>query len=152
LGELILVGLFGVVPLLALKRVVDWYRSSEAAVRREARKLPVTPFAEIVPGKRVKVRAQIELVGAPLEAPISGRPCAGWRVELIEETLDEHKPVLQDDALAISPYVRQPGSWRWCGHRARRSGRAAGWSTSWITKRAVDAFSAASLRPAARAF
>jgi hypothetical protein len=46
--------------------------------------LPVTPLEEVVAGRRVKVKAFLELVAAPLVAPISGRKCAGCSFQLFK--------------------------------------------------------------------
>jgi hypothetical protein len=44
----------------------------------------VTAIADVVPRVRVKIQGRIELLGAPLRAPVSGRTVAGYSVSLFE--------------------------------------------------------------------
>ena len=63
---------------------VSWLRSPERLREKQARAIAVTPLEEVVAGRRVKVKAFLEIVVPPLVAPISGRKCAGWSIELLE--------------------------------------------------------------------
>jgi len=63
-----------------------WYFGREQRLKRRLRSLPVQPIAETPEGKDVRVAGRLAYVdgNAPLTAPISGRPCAAWRV-VVEE-------------------------------------------------------------------
>jgi hypothetical protein len=65
---------------------LSWYRHPDRVVKREAGRLPFTAIDDVVAGRRVKVKAFLELVGTPLEAPVSGRACAGWSVHVEEDS------------------------------------------------------------------
>ena len=54
----------------------DWW------IRRQTRRLPVTPLDRVADGARVKIAGRVDVGHTPLEAPITGRPCAAWSVEL----------------------------------------------------------------------
>ncbi|MCU1277772.1 MAG: hypothetical protein JWM53_1318 [bacterium] len=63
-------------------------------------------IADVVPGVRVKICGTIELLGAPLVAPISGRACAGFAASLYERNKYIDAPwrrVLVDDA--VEPFL-----------------------------------------------
>lgn len=53
-------------------------------IRWRSRRLPVTPVDRVVEGRRVKVMGRVDAGAQPLEAPITGRRCAAWSVELQE--------------------------------------------------------------------
>lgn len=56
--------------------VRDWW------IRRQTRRLAVTALDRVADGARVKVAGRVDVGHNPLEAPITGRPCAAWSVEL----------------------------------------------------------------------
>jgi hypothetical protein len=51
-------------------------------IRWRTRRLPVTPIDRVSEGARVKVMGRVDPGDEPLEAPITGRACAAWSVEL----------------------------------------------------------------------
>lgn len=57
---------------------------SDAWIRWRARRLPVTPIDRAGDGVRVKIVGRLEAGKRPLEAPISGRACVAWTVEVQE--------------------------------------------------------------------
>ncbi len=80
LGELL-----GVVALFAAGSWIASLVGRDARLRRAAEKLPVTPMRDVVDGRPVKVMGTVDLPRPPLVAPISGRGCAGWAVDLQEQ-------------------------------------------------------------------
>jgi hypothetical protein len=66
--------------LFAARRTSTWIRDHERLRRTMAR----TPIADVTPGVRVKISGTIELLGAPIHAPVSGRACAGFSTSLFE--------------------------------------------------------------------
>ena len=59
-----------------LEDVRDWW------IKRQARRLRPTAIDRVGDGARVKVVGRVDVGREPLEAPISGRPCAAWSVEV----------------------------------------------------------------------
>lgn len=80
LGELL-----GVVALFSAGSWVASLVGRDQRLRRAAEKLPVTAMRDAVEGRPVKVMGIVDLPRPPLVAPISGRGCAGWAVDLQEE-------------------------------------------------------------------
>ena len=66
-----------------------WYYSAEARARRAMKKVPRRAIAEVIQGERVRVVGEVSLA-EPVEAPLSGRPCAYWRV-LVEQHVSRGK-------------------------------------------------------------
>jgi hypothetical protein len=56
----------------------------DAWIRWRTRRLPVTPLDRVADGTRVKVAGRLDAGEQPLVAPISGRACAAWSVEVQE--------------------------------------------------------------------
>lgn len=77
--------LLGVAALFASGSWVASLVGRDRRLRRAAEKLPVTAMRDAVEGRPVKVMGTVELPRPPLWAPISGRGCAGWAVDLQEE-------------------------------------------------------------------
>jgi hypothetical protein len=50
--------------------------------RRALRRLPLTPIADAAAGAWVRVGGTVEVLGAPLRAPLSGRACAYYEVRV----------------------------------------------------------------------
>jgi hypothetical protein len=46
--------------------------------------LPITPLDQVTDGARVKIAGRVDAGERPLAAPISGRACAAWSVEVRE--------------------------------------------------------------------
>jgi hypothetical protein len=51
-------------------------------IRHKARRLGPTEIDRVGDGARVKVVGRVDVGARPLEAPITGRPCAAWSVEV----------------------------------------------------------------------
>jgi hypothetical protein len=64
-------------------------------IRRDARRRPATALRDVVVGARVKIIGRIAGVQQLLEAPLTLRKCAGYRIEL--QTLDERAPTFIAD-------------------------------------------------------
>jgi molybdopterin-binding protein len=60
--------------------VRDWW------IRRQVRRLSITAIDRVSDGARVKISGRLDPGRQPLEAPITGRPCAAWSVEVQEGT------------------------------------------------------------------
>jgi hypothetical protein len=65
-------------------------------LKRSAAKLPLTPLREAVEGRRVKVSGVIDPESARLKAPISGRACAAWLVDLEQGSNNGWEEVLTE--------------------------------------------------------
>ena len=67
-------------------RCVVWLIESavDGWIRWRTRRLRVTPIEHVSDGVRVKVTGRLDAGDEPLEAPITGRACAAWSVELQE--------------------------------------------------------------------
>jgi hypothetical protein len=61
-----------------LDDVRDWW------IKRQARRLSPTAIDRVAEGARVKVVGRVDAGTQPLEAPITGRRCAAWSVEVQE--------------------------------------------------------------------
>ena len=66
----------------ALAAATALHLRSEARLEAAAAKLPLTPMRQVVDGVRVKVAGIIDPESARLTAPITGRACAAWSVDL----------------------------------------------------------------------
>lgn len=82
-------GGFTVVWVLAIGAVlvysgVRWYLSDEQKAKRALREAQQLPIREVRDGQVVKVCGRLRYVGEPLVAPLSGRRCGAWRVEVDE--------------------------------------------------------------------
>lgn len=58
--------------------------TGDAWVRWRSRQLSVTPIDRINDGTRVKIVGRVDAAAPPLEAPITGRACVAWSVEVQE--------------------------------------------------------------------
>jgi hypothetical protein len=65
-----------------------WMWSADRRERRRLTSPPRRDIRDVVPGELVRIVGRVE-VSAPLEAPLTGRPCAFWRV-IIRNGRDEH--------------------------------------------------------------
>lgn len=68
---------------------LSWWFSADAQARRAMRAVPVRPIGEAIEGEKVRLIGPAE-IEAPLSAPLSGRPCAVWRV-VVEERVRSGK-------------------------------------------------------------
>jgi len=66
--------------LFAARRTSRWMRDQE----RLRRTMKLVRIADVTPGVRVKICGTVELIGAPLHAPVSGRAAAGFAATLYE--------------------------------------------------------------------
>ncbi len=59
-----------------------WYFGREQRLRRRIKALPLSSIAQTPEGQDVRVSGRLAYLGdrAPLTAPVSGRPCAAWRI------------------------------------------------------------------------
>ena len=73
---------------LALAGTYGWFFSRERRLKRRIKGLPISPIAQTPEGRDVRVSGRLVYLGgeAPLIAPLSGRPCAAWRVLVRERT------------------------------------------------------------------
>ncbi|MEZ4336868.1 MAG: hypothetical protein R3B82_09595 [Sandaracinaceae bacterium] len=62
---------------------VGWYFSADQRTKRKMRAIPVRAIGEVMEGEVARVVGKVR-VDAPLIAPLSGRPCAYWRI-VVEE-------------------------------------------------------------------
>ncbi len=63
-----------------------WFLAREQRLKRRIKTLPLSSIGETPELQDVRVTGQLAYLGdrAPLEAPLSGRPCAAWRVVVRE--------------------------------------------------------------------
>ena len=106
--------LFGALAAVAIATMTtveirSWLRDPERKIRRAAGKLPLTPLEDVVAGQRVKVKGFLEYLGPPpLKAPITGRKCAGCRVEVFKEENDEAPTMFFEDSALADFALRSP--------------------------------------------
>lgn len=63
-----------------------WFFGREQRLKRRIKQLPLSSIAQTPERQDVRVTGRLAYLGdrAPLEAPLSGRPCAAWRVVVRE--------------------------------------------------------------------
>ncbi|MBO6937798.1 MAG: hypothetical protein JJ863_22715 [Deltaproteobacteria bacterium] len=63
-----------------------WFLAREQRLKRRIKTLPISSIADTPEQQDVRVTGRLAYRGdrAPLEAPLSGRPCAAWRVVVRE--------------------------------------------------------------------
>ena len=66
--------------------VVLWYFSPAQRILRTLRNTPVVPIRDVPEGTPARITGQVALWGNPLQAPLSGRPCAYYEV-----TVEQHR-------------------------------------------------------------
>jgi len=82
---------FGLVLVaLLLFSLARWWFSADQRARRAMRALPVRPIAEALEAEKVRISGPARPLAEPLTAPLSGRPCACWRV-VVEEKVRRDK-------------------------------------------------------------
>ena len=64
--------------------IVAFFFSDKARIKRKLKKAELKPLASYKDGDIAKVVGKVELVGTPLEAPLSGRKCGYYHV-LVEQ-------------------------------------------------------------------
>src|SRR5207302_793343 len=86
--------------LFAARRTSNWVRDHQ----RQRRTMQLVRIADVTPGVRVKICGTVELIGAPLHAPISGRVCAGFAASLYErdaQAASWRRVLVEDDVVAF---------------------------------------------------
>ena len=63
---------------------LSYYFSANEKLKRRMGKLPVVPLGEVSDGQEGRFVGELLLGDHHLVAPISGRPCAAWRVRIYE--------------------------------------------------------------------
>lgn len=69
--------------LVGLFAFVGWYFSADQRTKRRMKAIPRRAIGEVIDGEVARVVGRVR-VDAPLAAPLTGRPCAFWRV-VVEE-------------------------------------------------------------------
>ena len=87
-------------------------------VRWRTRRLPVTPLDRVTDGARVKIVGRLDAGESPLEAPITGRACAAWSVEVQRAGAGWETIVVEESA---REFVLRDGSARPALIRASRA-------------------------------
>lgn len=64
--------------------ILAWYFDEERRAKRALRSIPAMPIAEAPEGGVVKVCGTLRYAGEPIVAPLSGRSCAAFLVEVEE--------------------------------------------------------------------
>jgi hypothetical protein len=59
-----------------------WESAVDDWIRWRTDRLPITPLDQVADGTRVKITGRIDAGERPLTAPISGRSCTAWSVEV----------------------------------------------------------------------
>jgi hypothetical protein len=86
--------------LFAARRTSNWVRDHQ----RQRRTMQLVRIADVTPGVRVKICGTVELIGAPLHAPVSGRACAGFAASLYERDAQSavwRRVLVEDDVAAF---------------------------------------------------
>ena len=81
--------LFAMVVVFVSIFLFAWYNAPERVARRALAKLPVLPIANIPEGALARVTGRVRIFGQPRVAPLSGRPCAFYRVRVLEKRTSE---------------------------------------------------------------
>ncbi len=111
-----------------------WEPAVEAWIRWRARRLPLTPLDRVTDGARVKVAGRLDAGAQPLAAPISGRACAAWSVEVQEFPGCETIAVEQK----LQEFVLRDGSGRPALVRAARASVVFEEDAAWTPARPTD--------------
>lgn len=78
-GVLVLIGLV----LVGVATLLGWYFSADQRTKRAMRAIPRRAIADVIEGEVARVVGTVR-VSSPMTAPLSGRPCAYFRV-VVEE-------------------------------------------------------------------
>ena len=79
-----------VLGVIATLVVVIWLLARWVNPVRWLRTVTPTPVAYAKDGMRVKVTGELVCVGEPLTAPVSGRRCAAWALEVTQRGHNDH--------------------------------------------------------------
>ncbi len=85
-----------------------WWFSPEQKAKRLLRATPAVPAMGVMPGQRVKISGTVHLLDH-MEAPLSGVPCAYWRI-LIEVPQGKNSWRTVVDDSASRPFLVDDGS------------------------------------------
>ena len=77
------------IAVVAMIGFLSWWFSADERARRAMRSVPHRAIGEVIEGEKVRIVGPAE-IEAPLSAPLSGRPCAVWRV-VVEERVRSGK-------------------------------------------------------------
>lgn len=61
----------------------SWFFSADQRQRRKMRSVPTRSIREVMDGELVRITGEAE-IASPIAAPLTGRPCAYWRVVVKE--------------------------------------------------------------------
>jgi hypothetical protein len=61
------------------------YLSQDQRTKRALRRVPRTTVRNAVEGQALKIVGRVRFLGQPLEAPLSGTPCAHYRVTVVQQ-------------------------------------------------------------------
>jgi hypothetical protein len=89
-----------VASIALLASAASWYLSARQRAWRAMRRLRVRAIAEAKTGEHVRL-VGVAMVPEPVAAPLTGRPCAVWRV-LVE---DDRRRVLVDETWAVDFFL-----------------------------------------------
>lgn len=75
------------------------YFSTESKLKRELSKVALSPIAAARPGQVLRLRGVVVDTpdGPPLVAPISGRRCYAWRVQLVDQSRNDQWDTIHDE-------------------------------------------------------
>lgn len=82
-SSIVALGVLGMIVLVAVL-YLSWYYSHAQQVRRGLRETPRVAIASAREGQVVKITGVVAADAAPIEAPLSGRPCVCYEI-LVEE-------------------------------------------------------------------
>ena len=71
--------MFVAMGAIALFTLGSWYFSADQRAKRAMRGVPARSISDVIEGELARVVGRVEVDG-PVLAPLSGRPCAYWRV------------------------------------------------------------------------
>lgn len=114
MGQPLLVVLLFVAVTAAIAGLTVWaIRNSRAAKLRKAmREMPRTAVSAVRPGTMVKLVGRVRLLETPLQAPLTGQPCAYFHLCIQHRELDS-----EDDAFGRT---RLTSSWVTIRHAVER--------------------------------
>lgn len=76
--------MFSVLAVAVVIAIVVWWLSPDQRARRAMRATPRREIGDVIEGERARIVGTVHLTTEPVTAPLTGRPCAYWRV-VVEE-------------------------------------------------------------------
>jgi hypothetical protein len=82
---------------VAIVGFAAWYFSQDQRTRRALRNRPRTTVREAVDGQEMKIVGTVRFLGPPLKAPLSGTPCAHYRVTVVHRKQRSSSVIIREE-------------------------------------------------------